>query len=401
MLYETLVHAGRRSNRLVAVGIALALSPACQPTRTPLAAGPTTGEGVHIASIAQQEVDLAALARRGELRVPNRQVIELSEGGRRGVRVSAAPGEPAIWLPGLVFATGTIELDVRGKDREPSFVGIAFGGANDSSFEAVYLRPFNFAATDPLRRAHAVQYIHPPTYTWSRLRSEHPEVYENPVDPVPDPTDWVRLRVVVEQSRVRIYVSDGSEPDLVVDRLSDGAGRQVGLWVGNNSEGDFANLRLTAERSVRARSATPMVGQVPTAAAGSTALEKVNIGYGALPRRDVVGAVSSATAEEMDDRKVGRVEELLMDRFPGVDVHRLPNGDFSIRIRGRRSLIGGDEALVVIDGVPSPLGLRNPLSDLAPQDIARIDVLKDAGSTAVYGWRGANGVILITTKRGR
>jgi hypothetical protein len=196
-------------------------------------------------AIAQQEVDLADLARRGELRVANRQVVELAEGARRAVRVSPAPGEPAIWLPSLEFSTGTIELEVRGRDSEPSFVGVAFGGANDSTFEGVYLRPFNFRATDPLRKAHAVQYIHPPTYTWSRLRTEHPEVYENPVDPAPDPNDWVRLRIVVERSRVRIYVGEGVEPDLVVDRLGEGAGRRVGLWIGNNSDGAFANLRLT------------------------------------------------------------------------------------------------------------------------------------------------------------
>jgi hypothetical protein len=278
MLYETLVHAGGRSNRLLAVGIALALALGCRPATALPAAGPTPATGVNRGSIAPQDVDLAALGRRGELRVQNRQVVELTDERRRGVRVSAAPGEPAIWLPNLDFTTGTIELEVRGKDREPSFVGIAFGGANDSTFEAVYLRPFNFAATDPLRRAHAVQYIHPPTYTWSKLRTEHPGVYENAVNPVPDANDWVRLRVVVEQSQVRVYVSDGSEPDLVVDRLSDGAGKRVGLWVGNYSEGDFANLRLTPERSTRAGSAAPVFDQVSVAAAGPTALERVNIG---------------------------------------------------------------------------------------------------------------------------
>jgi hypothetical protein len=193
--------------------------------------------------------DLAALARRGELRADARQVVELAEGARSGARVSAAPAEPAIWLPGLDFATGTIELDVRGKDISGgSFLGIAFSGVNDSTFEAVYVRPFNFRATDPARMAHSVQYISLPTYTWQKLRSERPEVFENPVNPAPDPNDWVRLRVVVEESRVQVFVGEGAEPDLVVDRLGDGAGRRVGLWVGYNSEGDFANMRIASGR---------------------------------------------------------------------------------------------------------------------------------------------------------
>lgn len=120
----------------------------------------------------------------------------------------------------------------------------------------------------------------------------------------------------------------------------------------------------------------------------------VEIGYGAQPKRDLTGAVESATAEEMAERKVVHVEEMLEGRFAGLDVVRQPGGEFRLRIRGGRG-----EPLVVIDGIPSPLGLSNPLSDLAPAWITRIDVLKDAGSTAAYGSRGANGVILITTRR--
>jgi hypothetical protein len=194
-------------------------------------------------------IDLASLARRGDLTLAGRTVTELVDGGRRGAHISAAEGEGAAWVDGVRFETGTIELDVRGKDvLQQSFLGVAFSGSNDSTFEAVYLRPFNFRSADPVRKVHAVQYVSMPVYTWQKLRTERAEVFENPVDPAPDPNGWVPLRVVVEDARVRIYVGDGAEPDLVVDRLGDHAGRRVGIWVGNTSDGDFANLRITPAR---------------------------------------------------------------------------------------------------------------------------------------------------------
>ena len=138
---------------------------------------------------------------------------------------------------------------MRGKDiTGGSFLGIAFGGIDDTTFEGVYVRPFNFRSADPARRPHAVQYISLPTHTWQQLRSNHPEVFENPVDPAPDPDEWVHLRVVVEAARAQVFVGEGGDPDLVVERLGDRAGRRVGLWIGFNSEGDFANLKIVPDR---------------------------------------------------------------------------------------------------------------------------------------------------------
>jgi hypothetical protein len=190
--------------------------------------------------------DLAGLARSGALRFGGRTVTELVDGARRGVHISAAPGEGGAWVEGVAFETGTIELELRGKDvLQQSFLGIAFAGTNDSTFEAIYLRPFNFRAADPVRKMHAVQYVSQPVYTWQKLRTEQPEVFENPVDPAPDPTGWVPVRVVVERARVLAYVGEGADPDLVVERIAPPGGRRVGLWVGNLSDGDFANLRVT------------------------------------------------------------------------------------------------------------------------------------------------------------
>ena len=104
------------------------------------------------------------------------------------------------------------------------------------------------------------------------------------------------------------------------------------------------------------------------------------------------------------DARVTRVEEMLRG-VPGLEVTRLPDGNYRIRIRGQRSIRGNptdDNPLVVIDGIPIPNeSMSSMLADLSPSDVARIEVLKDAADTSLYGSRGANGVIVITTKRGR
>lgn len=113
-------------------------------------------------------------------------------------------------------------------------------------------------------------------------------------------------------------------------------------------------------------------------------------------------SVSTVTREDVESMRVGRIEELLMGRVPGLTVLRTPNGGYSLRIRGRSSFYGNDEPLIVIDGMPIRQGgASNALMSLDPGDVARIDVLKDAGATAAYGVQGGNGVLLITTRRGR
>jgi len=115
------------------------------------------------------------------------------------------------------------------------------------------------------------------------------------------------------------------------------------------------------------------------------------------------GAVTTVVPGETDAR-VTRVEEMLRG-VAGLDVTRLPDGGYQLRIRGHRSIRGNpgdDDPLVVIDGSAiSREALGTTLAALAPGDVARIEVLKDAGATGFYGSRGANGVIVITTKRAR
>ena len=130
-------------------------------------------------------------------------------------------------------------------------------------------------------------------------------------------------------------------------------------------------------------------------------LDSVAVGYGSQLRRDVTGAVGSVVATRDGGPRVARVEELLSGRVPGVDVLRLPNGEYSVRVRGAAMGLSGGEPLFVVDGMPLPFGAsaQRLLAGINPGDVARIDVLKDAGSTAIFGARGVNGVIVITTRR--
>lgn len=129
-------------------------------------------------------------------------------------------------------------------------------------------------------------------------------------------------------------------------------------------------------------------------------LEPVEVGYGTQFRGDVTGAVASVKGGDLRDQRVSRVEDMLQDRVSGLTFSRRTDGTLAVRVRGSRSILGNNEPLVVINGTPiNATSVTLALSGLSPLDIARIDVLKDAGSTAAYGSRGANGVILVTTRR--
>lgn len=127
-------------------------------------------------------------------------------------------------------------------------------------------------------------------------------------------------------------------------------------------------------------------------------MDQVRVGYDTRERADITGSVGSITAEEIAGQRVTRIEEMIQGRFAGVHVVRMPDGRMSLRVRGTSSFLGNSEPLIVIDGMP--VHGNNALTGLNPHDVARIDILKDAGATAIYGSRGANGVVIITTKRG-
>ncbi|RDC56949.1 TonB-dependent receptor [Pedobacter chinensis] len=127
--------------------------------------------------------------------------------------------------------------------------------------------------------------------------------------------------------------------------------------------------------------------------------EVVVIGYGTQKRRDVTGSVVSVSGNTLREVPTANIQQALQGRAAGVEVQTVgtrPGSDAQIRIRGERSINASNNPLIVLDGIP----YAGSLNDINPGDIASVDILKDASATAIYGSRGANGVILVTTKRG-
>jgi TonB-linked SusC/RagA family outer membrane protein len=136
--------------------------------------------------------------------------------------------------------------------------------------------------------------------------------------------------------------------------------------------------------------------------------EVVVIGYGAVKRKDVTGSVSSVSSDEIRRSQPVTIEQSLQGRIPGMVVQQVsgqPGGGFSVQVHGTTGF-SGSGPLYVLDGVElqglaSVGGGTNPLAGINPSDIESVDVLKDASATAIYGAKGTDGVIIITTKRGR
>jgi hypothetical protein len=193
--------------------------------------------------------DLSKLAG-AAAQLTNRGAAAVTDGARHGIHLDERAGEGMARLPGVQFATGAIDVDVRGKDvLQQSFLGIAFHAANATTYEVVYVRPFNFKSDDPARHHHAIQYMAHPRYTWQALRTERPEQFENAVSPAPDPNGWFHLRIVVAADRVEAFVNGTS--CLRVAPLVDVKTGDVALWVGEGSGGDFANLQIRPEGPVK------------------------------------------------------------------------------------------------------------------------------------------------------
>lgn len=194
----------------------------------------------------KQAYDLYKHATSKELQVYNRELTLINENNIRGIRLSKAYGEGIAWLNNLEFSEGTIEFDVRGEDtKQHSFVGIAFHAVNDSTFDAVYLRPFQFRETNETLRSHGIQYISLPEFTWRVLRTKFPDRYEHAVDPAPDPNGWVHVRLEIKGNTIRTFINGNSQPALVVEKLTAVTSGRLGFYVADTSGGDFANLVVT------------------------------------------------------------------------------------------------------------------------------------------------------------
>ncbi len=135
-----------------------------------------------------QKFNLYKLFLKEKLIIINRELKAIDSLSYQYIQVSENENEGIIWLPIDNFKNGTIKIEMRGKNVvQRSFIGIAFHGQDDTTYDAVYCRPFNFLATDSVRRIHAIQYVSHPIYTWKKLREERNGIFEKEIKNPPNP----------------------------------------------------------------------------------------------------------------------------------------------------------------------------------------------------------------------
>ncbi len=195
-------------------------------------------------SFGQQKINLATALQEQQIKAVNR-TLSIYEKHPEAVEMNAGEGDGLAVLKELTFETGTIEVELLGENNPGrSFIGIAFNIQDDETFEAIYFRPFNFVATEQARKDHMVQYIHHPVYTWYKLREERTMEFENEIPAPPDPDAWFKAIIKVSEKHVAVFMDEGAEPVLKVERLTTLKSQKLGLWVGNGSSGRFRNLVL-------------------------------------------------------------------------------------------------------------------------------------------------------------
>jgi TonB-linked SusC/RagA family outer membrane protein len=225
------------------------------------------------------------------------------------------------------------------------------------------------------------------------------------------------------QSNVTGEISDTDGPLPGVSITVKGTGRSAV----SDGDGRYTIMAAPGDTLVFSMIGYTIVEQVVTSSVldvlmsqDSTQLEEVmiNAGYYSVKDRDRTGSIARITAKDIAGQPVTNILATMQGRMAGVSVTQntgVPGGGFSIEIRGRNSIrAAGNNPLFVVDGVPYGSdaigsgststafpGTNNPLNSINPADIESIEVLKDADATAIYGSRGANGVVLITTKRGK
>lgn len=182
------------------------------------------------------------------IEVFNREIKFVKEGKREILTMNEQKAAGVAWLKNIAFTEGIIEFDAKGRDiPQKSFIGIAFHGINDSTYETVYFRPFNFQSTDPVKHIHSVQYTFEPLFDFQRLRDARKDEFESSIHPPSiQATDWFHVKIEVRGDRVRVYINGETKATLAVKSLNPNpSGRKIGYWVGNNSNGDFANFNIS------------------------------------------------------------------------------------------------------------------------------------------------------------
>ena len=192
-------------------------------------------------SCSQKTLDLSD----ANLELVNRAVITSSENTPNVLTLDNKVGDGLAILKNESFEIGTIELELKGENIPGrSFVGIAFNIQNDSTYEAIYFRPFNFKAEELIKREHSMQYISHPKNTWRYLRTNNEGVYEAEYIYAPLPEEWFSVSVKIDTDTVRVYDRKTNTELLSVKRLEKQVSNTIALWTGYNSKGAFRNVKL-------------------------------------------------------------------------------------------------------------------------------------------------------------
>lgn len=175
----------------------------------------------------------------------NREVANKTELNTGVLSLNAKNGSGLAILKNVEFDSGTILIDFKGENvAGKSFVGLAFNIQNDSTYEAVYFRPFNFESSEKLSREHGIQYIYHPEFPWKKLRTEKEGTYESEFINPPNPNDWFTIEITINRTMVTVTDKFSEKILMEVERLAKPISNSIGLWTGHNSKGSFRNLKI-------------------------------------------------------------------------------------------------------------------------------------------------------------
>jgi hypothetical protein len=188
---------------------------------------------------------LSELKNEGKLICHKRNLVVKSDKEKNFIDLGEKMIREPVWIPLKDFKNGKIEMVARGKDiLQGSFYGIAFHAQNDSLFDVVYCRPFNYQTKDSLRRSHAIQYGSFPHLDWQELRVSFPGIYEKCIETAPKADDWVILTLDIKDEEVKAYINHADKPWLIVKKLNNRTGGKIGIF-GINS--DIKKLIVTGD----------------------------------------------------------------------------------------------------------------------------------------------------------
>lgn len=175
--------------------------------------------------------NMVDLYKQGSLIVQDERISVEKEGSMECIYLDEKLKGKAILLPVPDFSKGKITIVARGKDVfQGSFLRIAFHALNDSIFDLVYCRPFNFRTTDSLRSIHMIQYAYFPTLDWQILRTKYSGIYEKGIENPPEADAWFEMTLEITEKEVNAFINSLIIPSLVVNKLNNNSIGKVGIF---------------------------------------------------------------------------------------------------------------------------------------------------------------------------